>query len=215
MRIAFVDPSPAVQSLAAHSLDARGHEVLCFADGANALQGIRADPLIDALITDDGRITESGTRPLSGVELCWEARLLAGKKRPLYILLVAASEDNRTWTEALDCGADDVISKPPANEELFAKLRVADRVVTLQRELIQMATRDALTGVQQACLLRGSDRGLRRGRSGLSAERPADRYRSVQGNQRPLWARCRRPGAAGCRPRGDARRSDRGTLGRR
>lgn len=147
MRIAFVDPSPAVQSRAACSLDERGHEVLCFADGANALQGIRADPLIDALITDDGRITESGVGPLSGVELCWEARLLAGKKRPLYILLMAASEDSRAWSEALDCGADDVISKPPATEELYAKLRVADRVVTLQRELIQMATRDPLTGV--------------------------------------------------------------------
>jgi len=141
MRIAFVDPSLAVQSRAACSLDARGHKVLCFEDGASALQGIRADPLIDALITD------SDTGPLSGVELCWEVRLLAGKKRPLYILLVAASENQRTWTEALDCGADDVIAKPPATEELYAKLRVADRVVTLQRELIQMATRDPLTGV--------------------------------------------------------------------
>ena len=52
----------------------------------------------------------------------------------------------RTWTEALDCGADDVISKPPATEELYAKLRVADRVVTLQRELIHLANRDPLTG---------------------------------------------------------------------
>jgi diguanylate cyclase (GGDEF)-like protein len=73
--------------------------------------------------------------------------LLAGTKRPIYILLVAASEDQRTWTEALDCGADDVISRPPATEELYAKLRVADRVVTLQRELIHLATRDPLTGV--------------------------------------------------------------------
>jgi diguanylate cyclase (GGDEF)-like protein len=141
MRIAFVDPSPAIESLAACSLDARGHEVLCFADGAKALQAIKADPLVDALITD------SDTGPLSGVELCWEARLLAGKKRPIYILLVAPTEDQRTWTEGLDCGADDVISRPPPMEELFAKLRVADRVVTLQRELITLATRDSLTGV--------------------------------------------------------------------
>jgi diguanylate cyclase (GGDEF)-like protein len=143
MRIALVDRGPAV---AACSLDARGHEVLYFEDGEKALQGIRSDPLIHALITDDARNTDSATEPLSGVELCWEARLLAGKKRPLYILLVADAENRRTWTEALDCGADDVISKPPATEELYAKLRVADRLVTLQRELIHMATRDPLTG---------------------------------------------------------------------
>jgi diguanylate cyclase (GGDEF)-like protein len=141
MRIALVDPSPAIDSLAACSLDTRGHEVLWFADGMQALHAIKADPLVDTLITD------SDTGPLSGVELCWEARLLAGKKRPIYILLVAPPEDQRTWTEGLDCGADDVIAKPPAMEELFAKLRVADRVVTLQRELIAMATRDPLTGV--------------------------------------------------------------------
>src|SRR5262245_36881522 len=70
MRIALVDPNPAINSLAACALDARGHEVLWFADGAQALQAIRADPLVDTLITD------SDTRPLSGVELCWEARLL-------------------------------------------------------------------------------------------------------------------------------------------
>ena len=141
MRIALVNPNPPAVSLAASSLDARGHEVLSFEDGEKALQGIRADPLIDALITD------SDTTPLCGVELCWETRLLAGKKRPLYILLVAASENQRTWTEALDCGADDVISKPPVTEELYAKLRVAERVVTLQRELIEMASRDPLSGV--------------------------------------------------------------------
>jgi two-component system cell cycle response regulator len=141
MRIALVDPSPAAQALAARALDARGHEIFCFEDGEKALQGIKTDPGIDALITD------SDTTPFSGVELCWETRLLAGKKRPIYILLITSSENHRTWMEALDCGADDVISKPPVTEELYAKLRAAERVVTLQRELIQMATRDPLTGV--------------------------------------------------------------------
>ena len=57
MRIALVDPSPAIESLAACSLDARGHEVICFADGAQALQAIRADPLVDTLITDSDLAT--------------------------------------------------------------------------------------------------------------------------------------------------------------
>jgi two-component system cell cycle response regulator len=59
---------------------------------------------------------------------------------------MASSEDERTWIEALDYGADDVIKRPPVPEELYAKLRSAERVITLQRELIQMAIRDPLTG---------------------------------------------------------------------
>ena len=79
-------------------------------------------------------------------ELCWETRLLAGKARSIYILLMASPDDSAAWIEALDCGADDVISRPPIPEELYAKLRSAERAITLQRELVRLATRDPLTG---------------------------------------------------------------------
>jgi two-component system cell cycle response regulator len=141
MRIALVDPNPTARSSIAAVLEARAHEVLCFADGGEALERIRTDSGVDAVITD------AGASPVSGIELCWETRLLAGRKRPIYVLMVAPEDDERTWIEALDCGADDVISKPPLSEALYAKLRAAERVVTLQRELVQMATRDPLTGV--------------------------------------------------------------------
>jgi two-component system cell cycle response regulator len=122
-------------------LEARGYEVDAFTDAGQALQVIRADPEIGALITS------SETTPISAVELCWEARLLAGRQRPIYILLMSSSDDKRTRCEALDGGADDVIDVPPIPEELYAKLRVAERVVSLQRELVQLATTDPLTGV--------------------------------------------------------------------
>ena len=141
MRIALVDSTPAAQALVARALEARAHEVLCFTQGSQALERIRADAGVEALIADAG-----GT-PISGLELCWETRLMAGRKRPIYVLLIASSDDQRIWIEALDCGADDVINKPPLTDELYAKLRVAERVVTLQRDLIQLATRDPLTGV--------------------------------------------------------------------
>lgn len=114
--------------------------MLCFADGARALERVRTDAGIDAVITD------AEVPPTSGMELCWEMRLLASRNPSIYVLLIASSNDERTWIEALDCGADDVISRPPVPEELYAKLRSAERVITLQRELIQLATRDPLTG---------------------------------------------------------------------
>jgi two-component system cell cycle response regulator len=141
MRIALVNPTPAAQAPIARVLEARDHEVLCFAQGGQALERIRTDAGVEALIAD------ADATPISGLELCWETRLMAGRKRAIYVLLIAASDDQRTWIEALDCGADDVIGKPPLTDQLYAKLRVAERVVTLQRELIQLATRDPLTGV--------------------------------------------------------------------
>jgi two-component system, cell cycle response regulator len=49
--------------------------------------------------------------------------------------------------KALDNGADDFIPKPPMVEELRARLRAADRLTSMQCELIKYATTDSLTGL--------------------------------------------------------------------
>ena len=80
------------------------------------------------------------------MELCRETRLLAGKQRALYVLLMA-NGDRIAKVEALDCGADDIIDEPPLPDELCAKLRVAERTIMLQQELMQLATTDHLSRV--------------------------------------------------------------------
>jgi diguanylate cyclase (GGDEF)-like protein len=83
---------------------------------------------------------------MSGVELCWEARLLAGRLRAIYIFLIAPCTDEITTAEALDGGADDVIDDAARPIELYAKLRAAERMLALQRKLIRSATTDPLSG---------------------------------------------------------------------
>jgi diguanylate cyclase (GGDEF)-like protein len=141
MHIVLVDPSRAIQTAFTRILEPRGHVVVTFSDPGAALGRICSDSAIDALICS------AELTPISGVELCWEVRLVAGDRRPIYILLTSSSCDERTMVEALDCGADDFISKPPRPEELYAKLRVAERLLKLQRELISLATTDPLTGI--------------------------------------------------------------------
>jgi diguanylate cyclase (GGDEF)-like protein len=70
---------------------------------------------------------------------------LAARERPLYILVTTSHTDRRTAIEALDCGADEVVGKPPAPDDLYAKLRVGERLVTLQQELLELANTDPLT----------------------------------------------------------------------
>src|SRR5512146_3583111 len=141
MRIALVDPSRTTRLIVARMLEAGGHEVAPFGDERDALARIKADPSIEALITS-AELTH-----MSGVELCWEARLLATRRRLIYVLMMSSQYDQRSLIEALDSGADDFIGKPPLAEELYARLRAAERLASMQRELIRRSTIEPLTGL--------------------------------------------------------------------
>lgn len=141
MRIALVDPSRTTRLIVARMLEARGHDVVPFSDELEALVQIRTDPCIQALITS------AELKHISGVELCWETRLLATCRRLIYVLMMSSQYDQRSLIEALDSGADDFIGKPPLAEELYARLRAAERILSMQRELIRLATIDPLTGL--------------------------------------------------------------------
>ena len=142
MRIVLVDPSRTMRLFVTRLLEAGGHEVSAFADGTEALACMRADPEVAALITS-GEIGSG----MSGLELCWETRVLAGRDRPIYVILMSSSIDKNRLGEALDSGADDFISKPPVADELYARLRAAERLGAMQRELVRLASVDPLTGL--------------------------------------------------------------------
>ena len=141
MRVVLVDPSRTMRLFVTRLLEARDHEVRPFADGPEALACIRSDPEVAALITS-GELAD-----MSGLELCWEARVLAGRDRPIYVILMSSSIDKSKLGEALDSGADDFISKPPVADELYARLRAAERFGAMQRELVRLASVDSLTGL--------------------------------------------------------------------
>jgi diguanylate cyclase (GGDEF)-like protein len=141
MRVVLVDPSRTMRLFVTRLLVARDHEVLPFADGHEALACMRQDAQVAALITSG----ELGA--MSGLELCWETRVLAGRDRPIYVILMSSSIDKSKLGEALDSGADDFISKPPVADELNARLRAAERLGSMQRELVRLASVDSLTGL--------------------------------------------------------------------
>ena len=141
MHVVLVDPSRAVRSAVANLLEPAGHVVSAHADACEALDRVQTDETIDAVIT------AAELAPMSGVELCWEVRLVAGEKRPIYIAMMSSNMEGPMAIEALDVGVDDLLHKPPNKHELQAKLRSAERLLTLQRKLIRLATTDPLTGL--------------------------------------------------------------------
>lgn len=139
MRVVLVDPNAEAAAHVVRLLEARHHEVRTFADGHEALACIQVDAKVGAVIT--------GTEPLSisGLELCWEVRLIATAPRPIYVILMAGKDDDQMIV-ALDSGADDFLHTPLVPEELYARLRAAERLARMQSELIWLATTDSLTG---------------------------------------------------------------------
>jgi two-component system cell cycle response regulator len=141
MRILLVEPSRTVRRIVADMIEAWDHEVSCCADAAEALSHLPSDGDVRALIT-------SAELPsISGFQLVAKARALVGTNRPLYIVLMSSYDEYSKCIQALDNGADDFISKPPIAEELRARLRTADRVTAMQRELCRLASTDFLTGL--------------------------------------------------------------------
>lgn len=141
MHIALVDGSRTGLMIVKHMLDPRGDEVSLFTDGQIALDYIRATPSVEVLITS----FEIDTLP--GMDLCWEARVLADMGRPIYVIAMSAISDPQHVIGVLDAGADDFMSKPPRQDELLARMRVAERTLTMQRRLIELATLDPLSGL--------------------------------------------------------------------
>jgi two-component system cell cycle response regulator len=139
MHVVVVDPSRTVLKAVSRLLASDSHDVNTFADGPEALAYIKSNPDVSALIASAELTT------MSGIELCWETRLLSGRDRAIYIILM--SSDQKHLINALDGGADEFIGKPPIKEELYARLRSAERLVRLQRELIRLAAIDPLTGL--------------------------------------------------------------------
>lgn len=141
MRVVLVDPSRTTLKFIARMLEARRHQVHCFTDGRAALDFVKADLQVGAVITS------AELESMSGFEVCWETRLIATPQRPIYVILMTSVSDKGRLIEALDSGADDLIGRPPVAEELYARLRAAERFAAMQAELIRLATTDSLTGL--------------------------------------------------------------------
>lgn len=141
MQIVLVDPSRTVRRIVCDLIQQGDYQVCPLSDGDEALAYIKANPEVRALLTS----VELAS--MSGIDLCKQARALAGGRRPLYVLLMSSSDEHNRLVQALDNGADDFICKPPVAEELRARLRAADRMTSMQRELFRYATTDFLTGL--------------------------------------------------------------------
>jgi len=91
---------------------------------------------------------------MDGVELCQKLRAQRPSEPYVYMILVTSKENPADLLKAMEAGIDDYLVKPFDEQELKARLLVGQRIVALQRELIEVresmhhaTTYDRLTGL--------------------------------------------------------------------
>lgn len=115
-RILVVDDEPQITRVLRRSLISQGYDVHIASDGEAALQTFGDWP-------PDLVVTDLAMPNMNGLELCRQLRALS--KVPIIVLSVRGEE--KTKVEALDCGADDYVTKPFGMDELLARIRATLR----------------------------------------------------------------------------------------
>ena len=131
MKILIAEDEPVDREILIQALRQPGHEVVVAENGREAWEVFEQQEDIQVAISD-------WLMPdLDGLELC---RRIRAEKRPhyIYIILITILSGKRSYMRGMDAGADDFLTKPFDLDQLVARLRVAARILTLQREVNQL-----------------------------------------------------------------------------
>jgi two-component system, cell cycle response regulator len=147
VKVLIADDDQVSRRLLEATLRRWGHEVVSANDGQEAWEVLQADDAPKLAILD-------WMMPhLDGTTVC---RLVRQKGGPSYTYLVLATsrDGKKDLLEGLEAGADDYLTKPIDLNELRACLRVGQRILDWQEQLMsarealrEQATKDHLTGL--------------------------------------------------------------------
>lgn len=76
---------------------------------------------------------------IDGVEVCRRVKEM-DMENPPYVILLTARDDQQDIVRGFDAGADDYMTKPFNDNELRARVRVAERLVRTQSSLAESVT---------------------------------------------------------------------------
>jgi phosphoserine phosphatase RsbU/P len=130
VNILVVEDDPVSRRILGGMLVSLDHQVLVAEDGDEAWRLLTAEA-VDVVVTD-------WMMPrVDGLEL---TRRIRGRSRDryLWVLLLTVLSGKGCFLDAMQAGADDFMSKPVDIDELMARLRVAERILGLQRAVRQL-----------------------------------------------------------------------------
>ena len=83
---------------------------------------------------------------MDGLELCSRIR---SRDKPgyTYLIILTARHKKEDLVKGLEAGADDYLVKPFDDEELRCRIKIGERIIHLERRILQLANTDPLTGI--------------------------------------------------------------------
>jgi diguanylate cyclase (GGDEF)-like protein len=165
VKVLIADDDQVSRRLLEATLRRWGHEVVSACDGGAAWEILRAEDAPKLAILD-------WMMPgMDGTAVCREVRRKGGPSYQ-YLVLATSRDGKKDLLEGLEAGADGYITKPIDLNELRACLRVGERILDWQEQLLaarealrEQATRDHLTGLwNRRSILEMLEREVARGR---------------------------------------------------
>jgi diguanylate cyclase (GGDEF)-like protein len=140
VKVLIADDDAVSRMLLKRLLERSGFEVICVADGLAALE---------CLMAIDGPRLAILDWMMPGADGPAVCRLVRDCRTIpyVYILLLTSREAIEDIVEGFDAGADDYLTKPYQSDELKVRLRVGQRSLQLQDDLMHEAQFDALTSL--------------------------------------------------------------------
>jgi sigma-B regulation protein RsbU (phosphoserine phosphatase) len=122
MKVLAVEDDPVARVVLRRALERLGHEVIEAADGEEAWE---------AWLRDKPRVAVSDWNmpKMDGLRLCKRLRAQQGQDYFYFILLTSSSDTAQNRRVAAEAGVDDFMTKPIDISMLWARLRVAERIL--------------------------------------------------------------------------------------
>jgi sigma-B regulation protein RsbU (phosphoserine phosphatase) len=131
VKILLAEDDPVARAVLRQALRKLGHETVEAADGAEALKKLASDPV--RVIVSDWMMPE-----LDGLGLCRAVRARVGADYVYFILLTGQSPSDENQREAIEAGVDDFLTKPLDVQEIWMRLRVAERILRFATQVSQL-----------------------------------------------------------------------------
>lgn len=128
-RVLLVDDSRLQRRVLSASLERAGYDVAEASSGAEALA-------LCAKVAPDLVLSAWAMPEMDGLEFCQKFRAQQGEHYAYFILLTSKSEKDEV-IRGLELGADDFLVKPINAQELQARISAGERIVRMQRELLE------------------------------------------------------------------------------
>lgn len=130
MKILVADDDDFSRTLLVKVLEGLKHEVTAVPDGQAAWEAVQRD-YFPVLISD-------WLMPhIKGPELCRIIRKVS-RDNYTYIILLTVMSGRNSYLEGMGAGADDFLTKPFDEDQIAARLHVAERILGLRRHVRQL-----------------------------------------------------------------------------